>query len=79
MQKDHHRRVPRKVEDIERAQEFGLHEIHLTEMARSPRGQGYDAGVTAGSGSFDPAPDPYEIVIWTCSKVSRANALAVAP
>jgi hypothetical protein len=169
-QKDHHRRVPRKVEDIERAQEFGLHEIHLTEMAPSlrlhffglarsygihppvtvddletvtleiplpvpsdfppeqdkdidlerrcgkpftdsieadryalsfeslsrpttrtrvsavsvrqsvfcaffgyllpqetasqdgsPPGQGYDAGVTAGSGSFDPAPDPYEI------------------
>jgi hypothetical protein len=36
-QKDHHRRVPRKMEDIERAQEFGLHEIHPTEMAPSLR------------------------------------------
>jgi hypothetical protein len=36
-QKDHHRRVPRKKEDIERALEFGLHEIHPPEMVPSLR------------------------------------------
>ncbi|CAG8285280.1 unnamed protein product [Penicillium salamii] len=36
-QKDHHRRVPRKMEDIERAQELGLHEIHLAGIAPSLR------------------------------------------
>ncbi|KAJ5449519.1 uncharacterized protein N7458_005968 [Penicillium daleae] len=36
-QKDHHRRVPRKMEDIERAQEYGLHEIPIAEMVPSLR------------------------------------------
>lgn len=36
-QKDYYRRVPRKREDIECAQEFGLYEIHLIEIASSLR------------------------------------------
>ncbi|KAJ5099953.1 hypothetical protein N7532_006954 [Penicillium argentinense] len=54
-QKDHHRRVPRKAEDIERALEFGLHEINPTEMAQSLRLLFF--GLTRSYGIHPPVSD----------------------